>query len=320
MTTNQIVKSDEASIKQVLYQPEVIAQFESILGKSSARHYVGSVFLAVANSAELQECHPESIIRSALRCAAFELSCDPAAKQGQLVPFWNSKKGRKDAQLIIHYKGLSLLAQRSGLYRHCNVSEVYKGYEVEKDMLTGIHSIKFNKDEFDAGKVIGYLGYFETKSGFKKTVYWTIEEITAHAAKFAPKNPLYKPGSAHYKTMLEKTVWRDLMSWADLGGLNNAAQIEAALDDEEIEAEEINPEDLPIIEAEAEEIGPEEAAYIQACEFVDSNFEKYGVKSDAQLQKIANAEAAPEEKRRAAQIILDWRKAKQEKNLSELYG
>jgi recombination protein RecT len=300
MTQNQIVKADEATIKQMLYQPDTLAQFESILGKSSARHYVGSVFLAVANSPELQDCHPESIIRSAMRCAALELSCDPVAKQGQLVPFWNSKKGRKDAQLIVHYKGLSLLAQRSGLYRHCNVSEVFKGYEVEKDILTGIHSVKFNKDEFDASKVIGYLGYFETKSGFKKTVYWTIEEIKAHASKFAPKNPLYNPSSPHYKTMLEKTVWRDLLSWADLGGGNSASRIEAAL--EEVDDDFIDPQDLPAIEA--EEITEEAAPRSEAQNLKDLGFTDDEPKQPAP----APAEEPATEDFRATHAAL-WKKA-----------
>jgi len=316
---NEIAKATESTMRELFKSPEVLEQFENILGKANARHYVGSVFIAVANSLELQECHPDSIIRSALRAAAFELSCDPAAKQGQLVPYWNSKRGRKEAQFIPHYKGMYTLALRSGLYRVVNVSEIYKGYIVAKDMLTGIHSVTLDTKEFDPKVTIGYLGYFETKTGLKKSVYWGIERIEAHARQFAPKNPLYAKNSPHYKTMLEKTVWRDLLSWADLGG-TKTADLTAVLDDEdidggpdlaELETLEGKAVDLPA-EAPAA-IDPEEVAYAEACEVLTQMGARLGDKSGGELIAISKRSDASDEQKKAAKIIMDYKAKKSAK-------
>lgn len=311
---NQMMKVDEKEMRAILRREDVLGQFESILGKTNAAHYIGTVAIAYANSPDLQECHPDSIVRSALRCAAMELSCDPVAKQGQLVPYWNSKRGRKEAQLIVHYKGLVLLAQRSGLYRYINVSKIYEGYEVDQDILTGLHAVRVIPEKLNVRNVIGFLGYMETMKGFKKTVYWTIERIKEHAGRFASKNPLYNDPK-HQDTMYEKTVIRDLMSWADLGGVNNGAltALENALDDGG-EQEEIIPGMVETVEElKQAEITQEEAEYLSAYEFETRNGEKYGKMENDYLQSIIDHPQAPEEKRRAAQIILNWRKAKASK-------
>lgn len=329
---NEIVLGTQQNIKTALKSPETIEQFVNILGgQDEAKRYMGSVFLAVSASEDLQKCSQESIIRQALRCAAMRLSCDPEAKQGQLVPRWNGKKQCQEATLIVHYKGQYNQAMRTGLYRNVNVSECYKGYEIEQDLLTGLHTPKFNKSEFDPNIVTGYLGYFETKDGTKKTVWWPIERINKHIATYAPKNPLYNDPKTS-KAMKEKIVWRDLLSWTDKHDGGRAGYVSpdenplfdddgpdlAALSEHDVIDGEATEAESPATEP--EEISEAEALFIQACEVVAGDGEKYAKKSDDFLKKVISSQEAPDEKKRAAKVIIDWRKAKESKIQSELYG
>ena len=208
-----ITLADKTTVRTLLKREDVIEQFTNILGPDAPR-YMASVYLAVANSPELQECSAESVLRVAMRCAAKKLSCDPNAKEGQLVPRWNSKAGCKEATLIEHYKAQYIQAMRTGLYRVINVSEIYAGYIVEKDMLTGLHKVTLDRENLNVNKVTGYLGYYKTKDGIERTFWWPIEEINAHVQKYAPKNPLYNDAKIG-RTMREKIVWRDMLSWMD---------------------------------------------------------------------------------------------------------
>jgi recombinational DNA repair protein RecT len=82
---NQIVLADKNTVRALLKREDVLEQFTNILGKDAPR-YMASVYMAVADSPGLQECSAESVLRVAMRCAAKKLSCDPGAKEGQLVP------------------------------------------------------------------------------------------------------------------------------------------------------------------------------------------------------------------------------------------
>ena len=66
---------------------------------------------------KLLECHPATLLGAVLQVTQLGLELDSATNQAHLVPFWNSKKGRFDATLIIGYKGLETLAIRTGLVK-----------------------------------------------------------------------------------------------------------------------------------------------------------------------------------------------------------
>ena len=76
----------------------------------------------------LWECDPVSIARSMVEAAQMGLEPTGAIGGAHLVPFHNSKTGRKEAQLIIDYRGYVQLARRSG-----EVSKVWARVVREKD-------------------------------------------------------------------------------------------------------------------------------------------------------------------------------------------
>ena len=82
----------------------------------------------------------------------------------------------------------------------------------------------------DGGKkTIGWMAYFETLRGTKKSVYMSLVEIDEHArahVKGYETNPNWND-VAKRPTMEMKTVFRQLMGWADLSGTENLKLAEA---------------------------------------------------------------------------------------------
>lgn len=156
---------------------------------------------------------------------------------------------RTEANFQPHYHGLEVLAHRTNIYRAINVSPIYKGQRVLEDIHTGLHYFTLadaggteielsNGDPMlampprfsqlrDATKgkrpiedVIGYLAYFETFEGQKRSVWMTIPEIEAHAKKFSDaytsKYSLWAMDNPHRPVMQMKTAFIQLTKLMDL--------------------------------------------------------------------------------------------------------
>lgn len=249
-------------------KPENLARFVDVLG-DQAQAYVQSVLIEVASDDKLKECTPQSVYKSALRAASLGLSCDKSLKQAWIVPYnknvgtRDNPKWVKEAQFQPHYKGLYTLAIRTGKYWTINVSPVYEGQRVLENPLTGLHVVvdgnaigqpqSYNSAYVDVTvrrkrdmKVIGWIGYFKTKRGSEKSVYMSCPEIEDHAVKYVKdydKNPNWKDADKR-ATMEMKTVLRQLLSWADMSGTENAKLAEALQADAEpeLEAETVDAE------------------------------------------------------------------------------
>jgi len=260
---DQMTKYDAGAIANFLRQPENVEQFTQIMGHAG-KSYVQSVIIAVANNEQLMACTPPSIMRSALRAASLELSCDPSLRQAYLIPRNRKVKGKngqadawvKEATFQPHYNGLYTLAMRTGKYWVINVSPVYEGSEVYEDMLTGLHTVVLENglmtgneqvarlrkvSDKNGKKAIGWLGYFKTKKGSEKSVYMTVEEIEKHAAKFSESyqnnGSLWK-STEHHSTMQMKTVLIALLKWADMSGSENSILRQAMEPETEEETQE----------------------------------------------------------------------------------
>jgi len=202
-------------IKKTLNSTEIMQRFASFMGEREAAYYINSVVLAVANSATLQECTPNSIVYSALRAASLKLSCDPALGEAYLVPYG------KVATFIPGYKGLRNLATRTNKYRYINAGKLRNGEQWIEDALTGKCSI--GGKAIDSTKM-GWFAFFEMFNGYAKGMYMTTEEIHDHAARYSKS---YNNARGLWKTdpesMEKKTVLRLLMvRWGDLGEAGNA--------------------------------------------------------------------------------------------------
>ena len=181
------------------------------------RRFVSSITSAVATNPMLQECDPATILSGALLGESLNLSPSPQLGQYYLVPFNNTKKGCKDAQFQLGYKGYVQLALRSGYYKRLNVMAVKQGELVAWNPLTEEITLDLMEDEIarENAPSIGYVASFEYLNGFSKTIYWSREKMEAHALRYS-KGYAAKKGYTFWEkdfdAMAFKTMLRQLIS------------------------------------------------------------------------------------------------------------
>ena len=88
----------------------------------------GVVLAAFTRTPGLWECDPITVARAVVESAQYGLEPTGAIGGAHLVPFRNKRTGKKEAQLIIDYRGYIQLARRSG-----EVSKVWARTVRERD-------------------------------------------------------------------------------------------------------------------------------------------------------------------------------------------
>ena len=217
-TVNQAAKKTVGSILQAMLDSENYRnRFQDLLGKRMPS-FMGSIVSMVNEDPNLKEAFfnaPVTVIQSALKAAAYNLPIDKSLGFAYVVPFFNSKTGKKEAQFILGYRGMIQLANRTGAYEKLNVVDVREGELKKFDRLTEDVEVEWIQDEEQREKlpVIGYLGYFRLINGFEKKIYMSVGAINAHERKFR-KGKGQRPAiwNDNYDAMACKTVLRRLIS------------------------------------------------------------------------------------------------------------
>lgn len=242
---NQIAKKNNNkntvqgyTIKQLMSADSVKKRFEETLGKK-APQFMASVINLVNGDTNLQKCDQMSVVSSAMVAASLDLPIDKNLGYAWVVPY-----GTK-ATFQIGYKGYIQLALRTGQYRNINVIEVYEGELKSWNRLT--EEIELDMDGKKSDKVIGYLGYFELINGFRKTVYWSKDDIERHRKKFSKTGFAWKD---NYDAMAMKTVIRNMLNkWGILSIDMQKAYTEDIKDPDDVQV----TEDGEIIDVDFEE-------------------------------------------------------------------
>lgn len=188
------------TLKGLLASPTLKKRFEEILDKRASQ-FMTSIVNLYSSEKTLQKCEPMSVISSAMVAATLDLPVDKNLGYAWIVPYGNQ------AQFQLGYKGYIQLALRTGQYRSINVVEVYEGQLTKWNPLSEELELDFEGKESD--KVVGYAGYFELINGFRKTVYWTRDQIEAHRKKFSKSDFGWKKD---FDAMAKKTVLKSLLS------------------------------------------------------------------------------------------------------------
>lgn len=253
---------------------------ETVGGKDSQK-FMTSILSAVTNNPTLQECDQMSVLNCAFLGQALNLVPSPQLGQYYMVPFKNTKKGIKEAQFQLGYKGYIQLAIRSGYYKKINVVAIKEGELVKYDPLEEILEVRLiaNDEQREQTPTAGYFAMFEYMNGFRKTLYWSKDKMLAHADKYSqafskdiyqkilageiPQEDMWKYSSFWYKDfdgMAYKTMLRQLISkWGIMSTQMQEAYSKdmAVLDDQgnpyfienDQEQPKAKPEDI-IVEAE----------------------------------------------------------------------
>ena len=245
------------SVKGLMDSPAVKKRFEEVLCER-APQYMSSIVNLVNSDTNLKKCEPMSVIASCMVAATMDLPVDKNLGYAWVVPY------KDKAQFQMGYKGFIQLALRTGQYKAINVVEIREGELISWNPLSEEVEIDFT--ERKSNKVIGYAGYFKLLNGFEKTVYWSKEDMEAHAKKFSKtynfKNSVWQ---TDFDSMAKKTVIRNLLSkW----GILSIEMQKAYTADNNTIKESILNEDTMEIDFEAGEV-IEEVEYTEPVQEVE---------------------------------------------------
>lgn len=202
-----------------LTQDAVKKQINSVVGGKNGTRFISSIVSAVQTTPALQECTNPSILSTALLGEALNLSPSPQLGQFYMVPFDNKKKGCKEAQFQLGYKGYIQLAERSGYYKKLNVLAIKEGELIRYDPLNEEIEVELIDDDVirEEAPAMGYYAMFEYENGFRKTMYWSKKKMLAHAEKYS--QAFKRNGGAKSLELLEqgkipeKELWRYSSFW-----------------------------------------------------------------------------------------------------------
>lgn len=214
--TNRQVKTGMAAY---LTKDAVKKQINSVVGGKNGTRFISSIVSAVQTTPALQECTNPSILSAALLGEALNLSPSPQLGQFYMVPFDNKKKGCKEAQFQLGYKGYIQLAERSGYYKKLNVLAIKEGELIHYDPLNEEIEVELIEDDVirEETPSMGYYAMFEYENGFRKTLYWSKKKMLAHAEKYS--FAFAKNGGAKSLELLEqgkipeKDMWKYSSFW-----------------------------------------------------------------------------------------------------------
>ena len=244
---SNIAQNSKNSVSQMttlISSDAVKNKVNSILGdpKRGAR-FITSLTAAISTNPNLAECDHSSLINSALLIESLNLSPSPQLGECYIIPFFDNKLGRKVAQFQLGYRGYIQLALRSAQYKTINVISVKEG-ELKKFNRVSEEIFLNEIDDKNREKLetIGYCAFIELVNGFKKTIFWSIEKMEAHALKYS-NSYRAKKGYSFWETefdqMAFKTMLRQIISkWGimsielqesfkkDYGKINDDGEVE----------------------------------------------------------------------------------------------
>lgn len=267
-----------------LTQDAVKKQINSVVGGKNGTRFISSIVSAVQTTPALQECTNPSILSAALLGEALNLSPSPQLGQFYMVPFDNKKKGCKEAQFQLGYKGYIQLAERSGYYKKLNVLAIKEGELIRYDPLNEEIEVELIDDDVirEEAPAMGYYAMFEYENGFRKTMYWSKKKMLAHAEKYS--QAFKRNGGAKSLELLEqgkiseKELWRYSSFWfKDFDGMAMKTMLRQLISKwgiMSIDLQTALDKDMAVIHEDG------------TTEYVDNQQEQDNVVADQELQEV----------------------------------
>lgn len=247
---NEIKVQQKQGINTFLQSDAVKHNIMSVVGEKDSQRFISSVVSAVQSNPQLADCSNSSILSAALLGHSLKLPQSPQLQMFYLVPFNNTKKikdenGRekeikvKEAVFQLSYRGYLQLAMRSGQYRKINACDIREGELKSFNPITEEYVFEAITD-YEKRKllpVVGYYAYFEMNNGYRKELYWSKEQMDAHAKRYSMA---YRNGwsssfwASDFDAMALKTMLRQLISkWGMMSvDMETAYQNDMAIEDE----------------------------------------------------------------------------------------
>ncbi|MEU8195284.1 recombinase RecT [Microbispora amethystogenes] len=159
---------------------------EALPEKYPVRMLMRDALAVVDKTPDLAMCHGASVLGGLVTCAQLGLRLGVAGlNHAYLIPMWNSRERRKDATLIVGYKGYVELAMR-----HPEVGVVFADCVYEGDTFRMSRTAMGEDLVHDFGDVRGapqkyYAVVRFTNGQHFATRPWTQDDMNAHRDKYA---------------------------------------------------------------------------------------------------------------------------------------
>lgn len=184
---------------------EVIEQSAASL--VDADRFRGVVLASFTRNPGLWECDPVTVARAVVEAA--QLGLEPTGTLGgaYLVPYKNKRTGRKEAQLIIGYRGLTELARRSGEIQAVQARIVREkdAFDYAYGLVPRLEHVPFLGTE-DPGKMTHVYGVVVYRSGHRDFDVMSAAEVDVIRRRSRSNDD--GPWVTDYFEMAKKTVVR----------------------------------------------------------------------------------------------------------------
>lgn len=139
-----------------------------------------------------------------------EVGLEPNGIHAHLIPFRNNGRNCTEVQLIIDYKGLILIASRSGF--QCNAFAVFQGDRFDWNNGQVINHVPHYLLNNDAGDVIAFVcRLHDVANGL--THYEMMSRAEVDAVRQGSRAGNSGPWKSHFVEMGKKTVFRRAAKW-----------------------------------------------------------------------------------------------------------
>lgn len=197
------------------------AYLVDVLGEKK-ESFVTSLVSVVANDANLQKCNPMSVVYAAMKSVPLGLPIEQNLGFSAVIPYG------ENASFQIMRNGWMDLLMRTGEVKFIANEVVHEGELVKKNKFTGEYV--FDEDAKKSDKIIGYMAYVKLTGGFEKTVYWTVEEVKAHALRFSQT---YKKGYGVWKDNFDAMALKTVLKHLIVKYCPKSAEIKKAIRDDQ---------------------------------------------------------------------------------------
>ncbi len=162
---------------------------------------------AISRNPLLLQCSVESVMKGVIIASELGLELNGALGHAYLVPYFNNKTKKHDAQFIPGYKGLVELARRSGYVVGVEARTVYENDFFEFEY--GLHPKLIHKPTTgDPGKLKYVYAINRYKNEYSDFVVLTLSEVNRHRERSKAKDS--GPWVTDYEAMALKTAVRVL--------------------------------------------------------------------------------------------------------------
>ena len=162
------------------------------------------VLSALSTTPDLAQCEPKSFLGAMMTCAQMGMEPNTPLGQAYLIPYNNRRKGIKECQYKLGYKGLIELAHRSG-----QVQTIFAEAVCENDEFTyelGVDAKLIHKPRLDGprGNVTCYYAVWKGTDGGYGFAVMSRDDIIRHRNMFSKAQN--SPWDTNFDEMAKKTV------------------------------------------------------------------------------------------------------------------